>query len=91
MKKAIRKIWKQTCRRALNMVVGAKVNAIRILNLDLLEQKLCLYLLVYVNVSYIHYQYDLCRIFLSYMFIFSFVFWNFGYATYNLKQYLAYE
>ena len=38
MKKAI---WKQTCRRALNMSwMGAKVNAIRMLNVGILEQNL---------------------------------------------------
>ena len=49
--------------RKFKHVVGAKVNAIRILNLDILEQKHILYLLIYINISCICYQYDLCGYF----------------------------
>ena len=49
--------------RKFKHVVGAKVSAIRILNLDILEQKHILYLLIYINISFICYQYDLCGYF----------------------------
>ena len=49
--------------RKFKHVVGAKVSAIRILNLDILEQKHILYLLIYINISCICYQYDLCGYF----------------------------
>ena len=53
MKKAIRKIWKQTCRRALNMVVGAKVNAIRMLNVEILGTKrVCVLISIYTYKLY---------------------------------------
>ena len=76
----------ETCRRAENMSwMGAKVNAIRMLNVENLGTKRVGILISIYKYKLYHYQYNLCGYLYHIFSYFHLFFWNFGYNQFSIR------
>ena len=73
----------QCCGQCCRWKQNTKVNSIPMLNLEI---RVLMYLLVYVNISVIDYQYDLCGYFHHIFWEFICVFLNFGWQLSRQKK-----